>query len=493
MASIARDKNGTRRILFVAPDGKRPTIRLGKVSQRAAEAVKFRVEQLLAAKLTGHAVEADTARWVADLEPTMADKLARVGLINRLEPEPVVQLGEFLAEYVASRCDVKPASKLVWGHVQRNLTVFFGEDRDVRTITPGDADAFKLFLVGEKLAPTTIHKRLQFARTFFRAMLRRKLIAENPFADVKSPLAAVADRQRFVTREETARVLQACPDHHWRTIIALARYGGLRCPSEVLSLRWQDLDWETGRIVVQSPKTEHLPGKETRTIPLFPELREHLATSFELADDGAVYVVNERFRKAAITAGGWANANLRTRLTKIIHRAGLQPWPRLFQNLRASRETELVENYPVQVVTSWLGNTPGIAMKHYLMTTDEHFARAIEGDVECGAKAAQKAAQQTHAKGRMESQVETPAHEKAPVLLGSAVSCGTLQKPGMEDRGLEPLTFWLPARDKRDTLCVFFFALRRRCWKAPYPNLQGWRRVRFATRQGPPLRHLPPR
>ena len=47
MASIARDKNGRRRILFVAPDGKRPTIRLGKVSQRTAEAIKYRVEQLL--------------------------------------------------------------------------------------------------------------------------------------------------------------------------------------------------------------------------------------------------------------------------------------------------------------------------------------------------------------------------------------------------------------------------------------------------------------
>jgi len=77
MASISRDPNGHRRILFVAPDGKRPTIRLGKVSQRAAEAVKFRVEQLLGAKLTGHVVETDTASWIAALEPTMADKLAR--------------------------------------------------------------------------------------------------------------------------------------------------------------------------------------------------------------------------------------------------------------------------------------------------------------------------------------------------------------------------------------------------------------------------------
>ena len=39
MASIARDKNGNRRILFVAPDGKRPTIRLGKVFQRTVNTV----------------------------------------------------------------------------------------------------------------------------------------------------------------------------------------------------------------------------------------------------------------------------------------------------------------------------------------------------------------------------------------------------------------------------------------------------------------------
>lgn len=43
----------------------------------------------------------------------------------------------------------------------------------------------------------------------------------------------------------------------------------------------------------------------------------------------------------------------------------------------ASRETELAENYPIQVVTDWIGNSPEIAMKHYLQTTEEHFARAV--------------------------------------------------------------------------------------------------------------------
>ena len=231
-----------------------------------------------------------------------------------------------------------------------------------------------------KLAPTTIHKRIQVARSFFHAMRRRKLIDENPFDGVKAAAAGTRDRQRFVTREEIDAVLAACPDHDWRTIVVLARYGGLRCPSEVLSLRWQDVDWDAGRIVVTSPKTEHHAGKQSRTIPLFPELRPILAEASEQAADGAVYVVDESFRKPAMGPAGWLNANLRTTFEKIVRRAGLKAWPRLFQNLRASRETELVESYPIQVVTGWLGNTPNIALRHYLITTAEHFDAAVRGD-----------------------------------------------------------------------------------------------------------------
>ncbi len=103
--------------------------------------------------------------------------------------------------------------------------------------------------------------------------------------------------------------------------------------------------------------------------------------------------MDEKYRKAAMGPGGWANANLRTTFEKIIRRAGLQPWPRLFHNLRASRETELVEAYPVQVVTSWLGNTPTVAMRHYLMTTNEHFEAAVRGDGLASVPATSKAAQ----------------------------------------------------------------------------------------------------
>ena len=384
MASISKDPNGRRRILFVAPDGKRKTIRLGKVSQRAAEAVKYRVEQLLAAKLTGHALEADTARWMAGLESALADKLARVGLIPSRKDQAVATLGPFLADYVERRVDVSQATKEVWSQVTRNLIDHFGVDRELTRITEGDAENFKLFLVKEELASTTVHKRLGFARQFFRMARKHKLIESNPFADVSSKAINQQDRQQFITTAEIDRILAVC-NPTWRTIVVLCRYGGLRCPSEVLSLRWDGVNWETDRVVVHSPKTTR-HGKSSRVIPLFPELKPFPAEAFDLAPEGAEYVIGGGYRESALTPSGWRNCNLRTQFERLVKRAGLQKWPRLFHNLRASRETELAKDYPIHVVTAWLGNTPQIAMKHYLQVTDDDFERASQGGAKSGAE-----------------------------------------------------------------------------------------------------------
>ena len=111
-------------------------------------------------------------------------------------------------------------------------------------------------------------------------------------------------------------------------------------------------------------------------IPLFPELRPILEECFELAPEGAVYVVDERMRASAQGKAGWRNTNLRTTFTKIVRRAGLTPWSRLFHNLRASRQTELAEQFPLHVVCGWIGNSEDIAKRHYLQTTDAHFRQA---------------------------------------------------------------------------------------------------------------------
>lgn len=148
-------------------------------------------------------------------------------------------------------------------------------------------------------------------------------------------------------------------------------------------------------IQVQSPKTEHHPGKESRALPLFPELLPYLNESYA-ADPEAVYVVDERYRKAAMGPAGWRNINLGTQMKRILGVAEVEVWPRIFHNLRSSRETELVETYPLPVVAAWMGHSVDVAVKHYCQVTDDHFARAA-GTVEAtgagGEKTVQKAVQ----------------------------------------------------------------------------------------------------
>lgn len=430
MASISKQPNGRRTIQFTAETGKRHSIRLGKISQRNAEAIKARVERILEAQFSRQALDADTAQWLGEIDDSLHSKLAKVGLVESREEKAVQALGAYLDDYVARRIDVKPATKIGWGHAVRNLREFFGENRDLVSITEGDAEDFKMHLLGQNLASATISKRLKNARMFFAMAKKRKLITDNPFAGVGVPAGTSPERQHFVTMEDTKKLL-AVSNPTWRTIIALCRFGGLRCPSEVLSLKWEHVLWDSSRIVIQSPKTERHEGKESRVAPLFPELLPILLEASEMADDGAEYVVGGNYREAAQSPAGWGNCNLRTQFERIIDRAGLVSWPRLFHNLRASRETELVKNHPIHVVAAWLGNTPTIAARHYLQVTDADFERAIEpaeksggkSGAEVGKDAVQNVVQPMHAGTRQNA--EDPP--ETPITKGVEASPGELQ------------------------------------------------------------------
>ncbi len=397
MASIINDPNGRRRIQFVAGDGKRKTLRLGKIDRKSAEAIARHVEALLAAKIGGQPVARETAVWLTTISESLKIKLSDVGLIDA--PHRLA-LGEFLRTYILSRPDVKSATLEVWQQPCRNLIEFFGDDKALRSITTGDGEQFKAWLLTQRLTPTTIAKRLSFARSFLHVARKHKLIDENPFVEVKTPPASVSERQQFVTRDMVKRLLDVA-DPTWRTIIALARLGGLRCPSEVLSLEWRHIDWDQSRITVPSPKTVRYQGKSNRTIPLFADLRPYLEEAFERATPGEAYVIGAGHLAKANRPTGWKACNLRTQFGRIVKRAGLEAWPRLFHNLRSSRETELLESFPIHVVAGWMGHDAKNSLKHYAQTTSEHFDRAI-GGANSGAPGAQKAAQHLPAACRNE-------------------------------------------------------------------------------------------
>lgn len=351
-------------------------------------------------------------------------------------------LGEFLDAYLERRkADAKGATITNLITVSNDLRGFFGADQPVREVAIENADAFKTHLLTRKpkLAAATVSRRLTTVRMLFKNALRLKLIETNPFADVAVQSSIPAERKAYISIADAEKLIGVC-NPTWRIIIALARHAGLRCPSEVLSLKWSDVNFETGRMTVPSCKTEHIPGKAYRVVPIFAALKPYLDEAFELAEGGAEYVVPGEHRKAAMKESGWVNCNLRTQLLKLVKRAGLQPWPRLFHNLRASCETDLMASHPIHVVTSWLGNTPTVALKHYLQVLDTDFEKATKGGAESGAVVVQNAVQsRTGVNGQ-----EMPRTPQPPTFVGLerplSVADTSCSNRGMGVEGLEPPT-----------------------------------------------------
>ncbi len=427
MASLSVYGGGKRRLQFFDGDGIRKTVYLGRAPLKIAETVRSRVEAILEARAHGVSLQPETAAWVAELPDRLAGKLADVGLIPARGRKGAATLGAFLSQYIKSRVDAKRSTVITLQQVRADLVEHFGEARAVSTITPGDADGWRLFLIGKGLADNTVRRRTSRAKHFFRQAVRHRLVRENPFEEIRgTAVRANRARDHFVTRQEAASVIDAAPDAQWRLIIALSRYGGLRCPSEHLALRLADVDFAAGKMTVRSPKTEHRPGKEFRVLPIFPELRPYLEDVCELAEPGTEFVIT-RYRNG--------NANLRTQFLKIIARAKLKPWEKLFHNLRLSRQTELAAEFPLHVVCEWLGNSKLVAQEHYLRVTDADFEAATSGIASL--KVAQNVPQKGVKSRRSKAQGEQPKHEKTPENAVFAANSGVGR---MVATGLEPVT-----------------------------------------------------
>ena len=366
MASIGNDKGGLKRVSFVAPDGRRKTIRLGKVSKRIAETAKVHIEGLLSAKIVGHSPDPETANWLTGIGDVLYDRLVKVGLTSPRKTLDQVTIGHFIEEYLVSRTDIAEQTRKNMRVSMNRLRSFFGNDRELSSIIEGDADDYRQWLVNEKYAPATISKEIILARQIFKSAARKQLIQNNPFTDVKAGKQTNAKRNHTIDQETIRAVLDACPNTQWQLVFAFARYGGVRIPSEIKFLRWSDVNWARNRITITVPKKAHLDGHQKRVIPIFPELRPFLDKAFEEAAEGEEYVV-----PLARQTG-----NLRTHALRIIEKAGVSVWPRVFQNLRASRANELTKLYPAHFSRIWIGHTEAVARDHYLKVTDEDYDRA---------------------------------------------------------------------------------------------------------------------
>jgi integrase len=92
-----------------------------------------------------------------------------------------------------------------------------------------------------------------------------ELVARNPFAKLRS--RGRANRRRPMTDEEFQILLRGS-DAAFRRFLVLLKFTGCR-PGEAASMRWADVRFEEGAVVLQEHKTARKTGRP-RIIPLVP-------------------------------------------------------------------------------------------------------------------------------------------------------------------------------------------------------------------------------
>lgn len=251
----------------------------------------------------------------------------------------------------------------------KTLIEHFGGLR-VRAITHSDLEDYRAKRLqtpsrrGTPLSLASVNRELTLMRSLLNFAKRKGWISRSPF-DTGDPLISVADevkRERVLTFEEEERLLLACygPREHLRPMLICALDTGLR-KSEMLSLRWADIDLEAGLIFARSSTTK---TRKARTVGITPRLRAELERMRELAgNDPEKLIFNQKDMKRSFATA----RNL----------AGIKDLR--WHDLRHTATTRMVEG----------GLAPMIVMKltgHSQMGT---FARYVNANDEAATKGAE--------------------------------------------------------------------------------------------------------
>lgn len=145
-------------------------------------------------------------------------------------------------------------------------------EKSLREIVPLDLERVKKDMRAEGKSEATIKHVLSLIRQAFnKAVLWGLWRGENPCKAVTFPKPNNA-RQRFLTHDEAARLLEALRQHSPQVarIAIMSLYGGLRL-GEVLGLTWSNVDTTNGIIYVQDTK-----NNESRPIFITEPIRQVL-------------------------------------------------------------------------------------------------------------------------------------------------------------------------------------------------------------------------
>lgn len=268
-----------------------------------------------------------------------------------------VPFAVYLDRYLARRLGLDPASVRKYAtyvcHVRRaeakDERGHRIADKPIARLTTDDVETLYAGF-RSSLAPKTIEGLHGFLHGALAQAVARGRILRNPSTGAERPKVP-RTTPKVLDGDALRALMDAAEGTRLEAYVAILATTGLR-PGEVVVLRWDDVDWERGCLVLASPEKDGVP----RSVPLAPRtiraLRSQKARCAEMRlrsggawdDDGHVFP--GRF-------GGHMEQSQATKDIRAIA-GGVYATPRL---LRHSVATELLRRgVPMKVVQELLGH-----------------------------------------------------------------------------------------------------------------------------------------
>lgn len=377
-----------RLLQYNLANGKRATFRFSGVRETEAEKTRVKIEDLVTSLKTEIKPDKETQNWLlksANME--LIEQLESLGLCDQCQEvlderfdrnrTKAITVSNFVEWYAdARKGDTEPSTLRKIKSSLNQLREYLAEHESIQTvdqITTETAFRFQLHRKKDK-ATTTVAKDVKVCKTAFTFAMKAGKVLSNPFSELKAGSEVNLDGQFILPITDYERLIEACPNSTWRVIIALGRIGGLREPSELVGLKWEHVNWHTGKILITSPKTKRY-GKAQREIPLFQRLEIELREHWELTGKNSEYVIDDPKLRTK-------NVNLRKAFHSIREKAGVPVFPNPFRNLRLSAANDLcrLEGITTKTVTEWFGHDITTALKHYHRVMESDFQLARQGD-----------------------------------------------------------------------------------------------------------------
>lgn len=249
------------------------------------------------------------------------------------------------------------ANKRSWDRDQKSLKnlsrCFAG--KYLYEITSYDIENYKMER-SKVVSPATVNRELACLKHMLNKAVEWQMLEVNPAKNVKL-LRENNQRLRYLTRQEIERLYESSPDH-LKPIILTALLTGMR-KGEILSLKWEDIDFDQGVIFVRDSK-----NGEMREIPINDQLMLTLK--------------GEKFKSPYVFAkeDGKHRISIRTAFKKAVKRAKIKDFR--FHDLRHTFASHLVmSGVDLMTVKELLGHKTINMTLRYAHLSSDHKRHAV--------------------------------------------------------------------------------------------------------------------